>query len=45
MMFGVAEAGYFADSSGPIGKAHGILARQPLTFAQWAKQADWSGVL
>ena len=45
MMFGVAEASYFAPSSGPITKAHRLLSRKPATFAQWAKQADWSGVL
>ena len=39
------ESGYYSPSSGPIDKAHHLLARKPLSFAEWAKQADWSKVL
>jgi len=45
MMFGVADGGYYSASSGPINKAHGLLSRKPISFAEWAKQADWSKVL
>jgi len=45
MIYSITEAGYYNDATGPFDKTHSLLSRKPLSFAEWAKQADWSALL
>ena len=42
---GVETFGFYGEQTSKIQDFHPLLARKPLSFADWAKQADWSALL